>query len=100
MIALLLKPVCPEGMQVFLAQVEQGKNNVCEYLRRSAVKLELLALRALNTAPPCRLHRQGQLKLLNLLSFCLKSQLKYQPQIQIIETLITKARKLKNTKNK
>ena len=31
------KTVCPEGMQFFLAQVEQGKNTVCVYLRASAV---------------------------------------------------------------
>lgn len=30
--------VCPEGIQFFLAQVEQGKVTVCVYLRGSAVK--------------------------------------------------------------
>lgn len=34
---LLYKPVCPEGMQVFPGQVGQGKNTVCDFLRRSAV---------------------------------------------------------------
>jgi hypothetical protein len=32
-----LKTVCPKGMQFFLAQVEQGKEIVCGYLRVSAV---------------------------------------------------------------
>jgi hypothetical protein len=36
------KTVCPQGMQFFLAQVEQGKDTVCECLRASAVNLELL----------------------------------------------------------
>jgi hypothetical protein len=31
------KNCCPEGMQFFLARVEQGKDTICEYLRRSAV---------------------------------------------------------------
>jgi len=31
-------PRFSEGMQFFLAQVEQGKDTVCEYLRTSAVK--------------------------------------------------------------
>ena len=31
------KTVCPEGMQFFLAQVEQGKDTVCVCLRASAV---------------------------------------------------------------
>ncbi len=31
------KNCCPEGMQFFLAQVEQGKDTVCAYLRGSAV---------------------------------------------------------------
>jgi hypothetical protein len=32
------KTVCPQGMQFSLAQVEQGKETVCVYLRVSAVK--------------------------------------------------------------
>jgi hypothetical protein len=35
--------VCPQGMQFFLAQVEQGKDNVCDCLRKSAVKRGSLA---------------------------------------------------------
>jgi hypothetical protein len=31
------KTDCPKGMQFFLAQVEQGKEIVCAYLRASAV---------------------------------------------------------------
>jgi hypothetical protein len=36
----LIKPVCLEGMQVFLDPVGQGKNTVCACLRTSAVNLE------------------------------------------------------------
>jgi hypothetical protein len=32
---MLLKPVCPQGMQVFPGQVGQGKNTVCACLRKS-----------------------------------------------------------------
>ena len=63
-------------MQVFLAQVEQGKDTVCACLRMSAVNLEpcrFMPHRASDTAPPCRLHRQGQSNLFNSLIFLYKS---------------------------